>query len=197
MSKHNFLKETAEQTVDAAAAQLIQLADQLHANPETAWQEHQAAQWVSDLLATHGFDVTRNYLGFETAFMAEFGSGATKVGFMAEYDALPGLGHACGHNLIAASSVGAGIALTPLADKLDLTIRVYGTPAEEGGGGKIEMIDAGAFGDLDLAMMVHPAAVDIAEAEPFAVAHHHVEYTGASAHAAAYPDEGKIGRAHV
>lgn len=190
MSKHNILKETAEQTVEAAAAQLIQLADQLHANPETAWQEHQAVQWVSDLLATHGFDVTRNYLGFETAFMAEFGSGSIKVGFMAEYDALPGLGHACGHNLIAASSVGAGIALAPLADKLDLTIRVYGTPAEEGGGGKIEMIDAGAFGDLNLAMMVHPAAVDIAEAEPFAVAHHHVEYTGASAHAAAYPDEG-------
>jgi len=184
------LKTTAEQTVDAASKQLIELSNTLHAHPETAWQEHQAVKWVGDVLHEHGFQLSRNYLGFDTAFMAEFGSGATKVGFMAEYDALPGLGHACGHNLIAASSVGAALALAPLADELDLTVRVYGTPAEEGGGGKIEMIDAGGFQDLDLAMMVHPAAVDIAEAEPFAVAHHHIEYTGSSAHAAAYPDAG-------
>lgn len=184
------MKHTAERTVNAVATELVELANTLHANPETAWQEHQATKWVADVLEGHGFSVTREYLGFETAFMAEYGSGTTTVGFMAEYDALPGLGHACGHNLIAASSVGAGLALAPLADELDLTIRVYGTPAEEGGGGKIEMIDRGAFTDLDLAMMVHPAAVDIAEAEPFAVAHHHIEYTGTSAHAAAYPDEG-------
>lgn len=184
------LKTTAEETVEIAASELIELSEKLHAHPETAWQEHQAVKWVADVLAAEGFRVTQKYLGFDTAFMAEFGSGSTTVGFMAEYDALPGLGHACGHNLIAASSVGAGLALAPLADALDLTIRVYGTPAEEGGGGKIEMLDAGAFRDLDFAMMVHPAAVDIAEAEPFAVAHHHIEYTGVSAHAAAYPDEG-------
>lgn len=183
-------KTSAEQTVEKAAAQLIELADTLHANPETAWQEYQAVDWVTGVLADQGFKVTRKYLGFDTAFLAEYGNGSKKIGFMAEYDALPGLGHACGHNLIAASSVGAGLALAPLADELDLTVRVYGTPAEEGGGGKVEMIDAGAFHDLDLAMMVHPAAVDIAEAEPFAVAHQHIEYTGVSAHAAAYPDEG-------
>lgn len=189
-NNHESLKTTVEETVNAAASTLIALSEKLHAHPETAWQEHQAVKWVAGVLAAHGFQVTQNYLGFDTAFMAEFGSGSTKVGFMAEYDALPGLGHACGHNLIAASSVGAGLALAPLADELDLTIRVYGTPAEEGGGGKVEMIDSGGFRDLDFAMMVHPAAVDIAEAEPFAVAHHHVEYTGTSAHAAAYPDEG-------
>lgn len=184
------LKSQAEQIIVAAADRLIELSETLHAHPETAWQEYQAVDWVADVLAEKDFQVTRKYFGFDTAFLAEYGSGATKVGFMAEYDALPGLGHACGHNLIAASSVGAGLALAPLADELDLTIRVYGTPAEEGGGGKVEMIDAGAFQDLDFAMMVHPAAVDIAEAEPFAVAHQHVEYTGVSAHAAAYPDEG-------
>lgn len=184
------LKSQAEQIIVAAADRLIELSETLHAHPETAWQEYQAVDWVADVLAENDFQVTRKYFGFDTAFLAEYGSGATKVGFMAEYDALPGLGHACGHNLIAASSVGAGLALAPLADELDLTIRVYGTPAEEGGGGKVEMIDAGAFQDLDFAMMVHPAAVDIAEAEPFAVAHQHVEYTGVSAHAAAYPDEG-------
>lgn len=184
------LKKRSEQAVEEKFSTLVELSETLHANPETAWEEHRAVQWVSDVLASEGFTVTPKYLGFETSFLAEYGSGATKVGFMAEYDALPGLGHACGHNLIASSAVGAAIGLAPLADELDLTIRVYGTPAEEGGGGKVEMIDEGAFADLNFAMMVHPAAVDIAEADPFAVAHYHIEYTGASAHAAAYPDEG-------
>ncbi|OAV62598.1 M20 family metallopeptidase [Enteractinococcus helveticum] len=190
MNELTILKTAAKASVDDGAADLIALSNQLHANPEIAWQEHQAVDWVSDVLAANGFEVTKPYLGFETAFFAELGTGSRRVGFMAEYDALPGLGHACGHNIIAASSVGAALALAPLADELDLTIRVYGTPAEEGGGGKIELLDAGAFHDLDFAMMVHPAAVDIAEAEPFAVAHQHIEYSGISAHAAAYPDEG-------
>ncbi|MET0780450.1 MAG: amidohydrolase, partial [Microbacterium sp.] len=162
----------------------------LHAHPETAWQEHRAAAWVGDALSDAGFRVTPAYLGFETALLAEAGSGPVTIGIMAEYDALPGLGHACGHNLIAAGAVGAGLALARLADDLGITVRVYGTPAEEGGGGKIEMMDAGAFGDLDLAMMVHPAPVDVAEARPFAVSHSHIAYDGVSAHAAAYPDQG-------
>ena len=184
------LKSQTEATVSEHAETLLDLSETLHANPETAWEEFASSEAVADLLEDRGFTVTRNYMGFETAFLAEVGSGSRTVGFMAEYDALPGLGHACGHNLIAASSVGAGIALAPLADELDMTIRVYGTPAEEGGAGKVELIDAGAFQDLDFAMMVHPAPVDIAEAEPFAVSHKYIEYTGVSAHAAAYPDEG-------
>ena len=184
------LKSQTEATVTEHADALTDLSETLHANPETAWEEYASSKAVADLLEHHGFTVTRNYLGFETAFLGEVGSGSRTVGFMAEYDALAGLGHACGHNLIAASSVGAGIALAPLADELDMTIRVYGTPAEEGGAGKVELIDAGAFQDLDFAMMVHPAPVDIAEAEPFAVSHKYIEYTGVSAHAAAYPDEG-------
>lgn len=184
------LKHAADEAVGEASAGLVGLSETLHAHPETAWQEHRAAGWVGDALTDAGFRVTPAYLGFETALLAEAGSGPTTIGIMAEYDALPGLGHACGHNLIAASAVGAGLALARLADDLGLTVRVYGTPAEEGGGGKIELIDAGAFHDLDLAMMVHPAPVDVAEARPFAVSHSHIAYDGVSAHAAAYPDEG-------
>lgn len=183
-------KLLAEQAITQASPALIALSETLHAHPETAWQEHRAAGWVGDALSDAGFRVTPAYLGFDTALLAEAGTGPTTIGVMAEYDALPGLGHACGHNLIAASAVGAGLALARLADDLGLTVRVYGTPAEEGGGGKIELIDAGAFHDLDLAMMVHPAPVDVAEARPFAVAHSHITYDGVSAHAAAYPDEG-------
>lgn len=184
------LRSAADAAVGAASSDLISLSERLHANPETAWEEHRAAGWVGDALDAAGFTVTPAYLGLETALLAEAGSGPVTIGVMAEYDALPGLGHACGHNLIAASAVGAGLALARLADDLGLTVRVYGTPAEEGGGGKIEMIERGAFHDLDLAMMVHPAPVDVAEARPFAVAHSHVAYEGVSAHAAAYPDQG-------
>lgn len=184
------LKGAADAAVREAERQLIALSETIHANPETAWEEHRAAAWVGDALVSAGFDVIPAYLGFETALLAEAGSGPTIIGIMAEYDALPGLGHACGHNLIAAGAVGAARALAQIADDLGITVRVYGTPAEEGGGGKIEMIDAGAFRDLDLAMMVHPAPVDVAEARPFAVSHSHVAYDGVSAHAAAYPDQG-------
>jgi amidohydrolase len=145
---------------------------------------------VPDLLDRAGFDVTAGYLGLETAFLARFGSGPTRLALCAEYDALPGLGHACGHNLIAPSSVGAALGLATVADDAGMTVEVYGTPAEEGGGGKIEMLDRGAFTGVDLAMMVHPAPVDIAEARPFAVSHSKVSYTGKSAHAAAYPEAG-------
>ena len=184
------LKRAADELVATSSSTLVALSEVIHTSPETAWEEHRAAGWVGDALADASFRVTPRYLGLDTALLAEAGSGPTTVGIMAEYDALPGLGHACGHNLIAASAVGAGLALGPLADDLGLTVRVYGTPAEEGGGGKIELIDRGAFRDLDLAMMVHPSPVDVAEARPFAVAHDHITYDGVSAHAAAYPDEG-------
>ncbi|HZX08502.1 M20 family metallopeptidase [Kribbella sp.] len=183
-------RERATRTVAADAERLIQLSEQLHAHPETAWQEHRSACWVADALDEAGFTVTPEYLGLDTAFLATYGSGPFRLGLCAEYDALPGLGHACGHNLISAITVGAARALAPLADAAGLTIEVYGTPAEEGGGGKIELLDRGAFAGLDLAMMVHPAPVDVAEAEPFAVSHSHITYEGKAAHAAAYPEQG-------
>lgn len=171
-------------------APLIRLSEQLHANPELGWQEHLAAQWTAEYLSGLGFQVEKEYLGFPTAIRAVFGNGRRRVGLMAEYDALPGLGHACGHNIITAISCGAAAALANFAEERDLTVELYGTPAEEGGGGKIELLKRGAFQGLDLALMAHPSPVDSAEARPYAVAHSHVEFQGKSAHAAAYPEQG-------
>ncbi|GAA1495568.1 M20 family metallopeptidase [Paeniglutamicibacter kerguelensis] len=170
--------------------ELVELSEKIHANPELGWKEFKAAEWTAQFLERHGFEVERGYLGFPTALRAVFGSGRFRIGLCAEYDALPELGHACGHNLITAMSCGTAVALADLADQYDLTVEVYGTPAEEGGGGKIEMLKRGAFQGLDLAMMAHPGPVDSAEARPFAVGHHHISYRGKSAHAAAYPEQG-------
>lgn len=183
-------KSVAGQVVQARASQLIALSEELHADPEVAWQEHRSCRRVAAVLASAGFEVTEAYLGLETAFLAVAGRGPVRIGICAEYDALPGLGHACGHNLISAISVGAAIALAEIAGELGIRVEVYGTPAEEGGGGKIELLDRGAFAGLDLAMMAHPAPVDVAEARPFAVAHSHVSFRGKAAHAAAYPESG-------
>lgn len=185
------LKAQARAAIEGARDELIGLSTALHAHPETAWQEHVSSARVADLLTAQGFAVQRPYLGFDTALCATSGSGEFRVGLMAEYDALPGLGHACGHNLIAASSTGAAIGLAAVAAAAGVTVRVYGTPAEEGGGGKIEMLERGAFTDLQLALMAHPAPVDVAEAQPFAVEHLKITYLGRAAHAAAYPTQGR------
>ena len=178
------------EAVAARHPDLIRLSEQLHANPELGWQEHLAAQWTAEYLANVGFRVEKEYLGFPTAIRAVIGTGSRRIGLMAEYDALPGLGHACGHNIITAISCGAAVALAEFAEERDLTVELYGTPAEEGGGGKIELLKRGAFHGLDLAMMAHPSPVDSAEARPYAVAHSHVAFHGKSAHAAAYPEQG-------
>ncbi len=183
-------RQQARTKAQSLQAELVEFSEKLHANPELGWQEHQACEWTAQLLEKHGFTVERGYLGFPTALRAVYGSGPRRVGLMAEYDALPGLGHACGHNIISATSCGAAIALAEVADEAGLQVELYGTPAEEGGGGKIELLKAGAFQGLDLALMAHPAPADSAEANPYAVAHHHVEYRGHAAHAAAYPEQG-------
>lgn len=176
---------------ERADDELIGLSNRLHADPELGWEEHRSSAAVAALLAAHGFEVEQPYLGLDTAFRAIFNPGGSfTVGFLAEYDALPGLGHACGHNLISAMSAGGAIALSEVATELGINIEVIGTPAEEGYGGKIELLDRGAFAELDFALMAHPAPVDVAEAEPFAVAHWHIRYDGRAAHAAAYPERG-------
>jgi len=186
---------TAQQVVanrvqeDAPA--LLDLSHRVHAHPEAAWEEHRAAAWVGEAMKEAGFEVTSGYLGLDTAVRAEYGSGPLTVVVCAEYDALPGLGHACGHNVIAASSVGAARALAAVADPLGLRVVLLGTPAEEGGGGKIALLDRGAFDDAHLALMAHPGPVDVAEARPYSVTHWAVTYTGKAAHAAAYPEDGR------
>ncbi|WP_230972909.1 M20 family metallopeptidase [Gulosibacter hominis] len=171
--------------------EVVALSRDLHAHPETAWEETRSSVAVAELLRRRGFTVEQPYCALPTAFRARYGTGKRfTVGFLAEYDALPGLGHACGHNLIAAMSVGAGLALAEVAGASGIAIEVIGTPAEEGGGGKIELLERGAFTNLDFACMAHPAPVDVAEARPYAVTHWHIAYEGTAAHAAAYPDRG-------
>jgi amidohydrolase len=176
--------------VSELGPKLIELSHWIHAHPETAWKEFESAAQISKFLKEFGFEVTEQVAGLETAFRAEFGSGDLTLALCAEYDSLPGLGHACGHNIIASSSVGAALALATVAEELNIKVVVLGTPAEEGGGGKIVMLERGAFEGVDVAALVHPGPIDVAIAEPFAVRHIAVKYTGKAAHAAAYPEQG-------
>ena len=176
--------------VTAAHPRLTALSRDLYDHPEIAWEEVRSARRVAEELSDNGFDITEKYCGLDTAFAARIGSGDLQIALCAEYDALPGLGHACGHNLISAITVGAALALAPVADDLGVTLTVIGTPAEEGGGGKIELLERGGFSGQHAAAMVHPGPVDVARARPFAVSHSHIAYTGKAAHAAAYPERG-------
>ncbi|MGH3354916.1 MAG: amidohydrolase, partial [Nocardioidaceae bacterium] len=137
-----------------------------------------------------GFAVERGVADLPTALVATVGSGPLVLGICCEYDALPDVGHACGHNVIAAAGVGAAIGLGALADDLGLTVKVFGTPAEEGGGGKVYMLDHGVFDGTHAAMMVHPAPHERVDTEMLAVANYAIGYTGKPAHASAYPHEG-------
>jgi amidohydrolase len=176
--------------VDDRRDQLLALSHAVHADAEVGFEEHTSSRRVADALATAGFEVTHGIDDLDTAVVARYGTGPLHVGICAEYDALPGIGHACGHNVIAAAGVGAGLALAEVADELGLTVTVLGTPAEEGGGGKILMMERGAFDGLNVAMMVHPAPVESATMPCLAVQHFDVNYRGRSAHASAYPQLG-------
>ena len=182
--------EAAEAAVDRRLEDLVRLSHEVHAHPELCFEERVSSALTADALSAAGFAVTWGTAGMETAFVAECGSGPLVVAVCAEYDALPNVGHACGHNVIAATAVGAGVGLAPVADALGLTVRVVGTPAEEGGGGKITMVEHGTFDDVHLAMMVHPWPEDRLEAACLAVAHFDVELTGRTAHASAAPWQG-------
>lgn len=183
-------KSVVQSRIAELAPKLLELSHWIHAHPEVAWKEFESSAHISKFLREFGFEVTEQVSGLETAFRAEFGSGELTIALCAEYDSLPGLGHACGHNIIASSSVGAALALASVAKELDIKVVVLGTPAEEGGGGKIVMLDRGAFDGIDVAALVHPGPVDVAKAEPFAVRHISVKYVGKAAHAAAYPEQG-------
>jgi amidohydrolase len=185
------LRNGIRERVEIAAADILDISHSLHADPELGWQETRSVALLTARLEQLGFTIERGVAGLDTAFVATIGSGPHVLGLIAEYDALPGLGHACGHNIIAAATIGAATALAPIADEADLTVRVIGTPAEEGGGGKVYLLDAGVFDDLDLAMMIHPGPVDSVMARPRAVAHFDVEYRGKASHAGAYPHLGR------
>ncbi|MEV0033762.1 M20 family metallopeptidase [Nocardia sp. NPDC050793] len=181
----------SDAAVAAAAERLIDLSHAIHAEPEVAFEETRSVAKVLEPLAERGFEISAGVADLPTAFRARYGSGPLTVGICAEYDALPEIGHACGHNIIAASAVGAALGLAEVADELGITVVVLGTPAEESGGGKVLMLERGVFDDIAMAMMVHPGPYDIAGAHSLALADIGVVFHGHEAHASAAPERGR------
>ncbi|MBI4295054.1 MAG: M20 family metallopeptidase [Chloroflexi bacterium] len=184
------LKSAVLSEVEKERQALIELSLRLHANPEIGFKEEKAAAWLSHYLEQKGFRLERGVAGMATAFRASYGQGRPAVAFLAEYDALPQIGHGCGHNIIAAAAAGAGIAARLAADKSSGMVQVIGTPAEEMYGGKVIMAQRGVFSDLDAAMLVHPGSRDTAYTRALACAIQDVEFFGVASHAAAHPEEG-------
>ncbi len=190
MSDSNALKAKARENIDRRRGELFDLSLTIHANPEVAFEEVESAALLSDYLEANGFAVERGICEIPTAFRATIGSGSPRIAFLAEYDALPGVGHGCGHNIIGTASCAAGIALLPLVKETGGTVLVIGTPAEEAAGGKVYMCARGAFDGLDCAMMVHPGNRNTAIAYGLACLELDVEFEGKAAHAAARPEAG-------
>ncbi|MGE2732367.1 M20 family metallopeptidase [Mycolicibacterium vaccae] len=176
-----------EDAVHRRRGDLIELSHSIHAEPELAFSEHRSCAKTQALVAERGFEVEAGVAGLDTAFRAVFGSGPLVIGICAEYDALPEIGHACGHNIIAASAVGTALALAEVADELGLTVVLFGTPAEESGGGKVLMLDAGLFDDVAATVMLHPGPIDIAAARSLALSEVTIRYLGRESHAAVAP----------
>ena len=185
-------KAGAKERIDTVRNDLIGLSHRVHANPELGFEETHSSAWVAEALSNAGFAVESGICGLPTAFAARAGSGPLHIAICAEYDALPAIGHACGHNIIASMAVGAGIAAAQVADDVGLTVSVIGTPAEEVGnnGGKILLLEGGAFEGIHTAMMVHPAPFDIVIPKIIAASMFDVHYAGKEAHASAFPELG-------
>ncbi|MDP5272903.1 M20 family metallopeptidase [Chengkuizengella axinellae] len=185
-------KQEIQNIVDKLDSQLRDISLTIHANPELGFNEHKAVQWLTAPLEKEGFIVERGLENLETAFVATYESNpeGPTIGIIAEYDALPKLGHACGHNIIGTSAVGAALALKHACPNLPGTIKVIGTPAEEGGGGKIYMCDQGVFDDVDAVMMCHPKNNTLALRGALARLAVTFKYYGKASHAAAAPEKG-------
>ena len=183
-------KEAAAAAVDRHLGDLVSLSHFVHEHPELCFGESVSARAVAETLRAGGLEVTEGVYDLPTALESKAGGGELVVAVCAEYDALPEVGHACGHNIIAAMAVGAGLALAEVADDVGLTVRVLGTPAEEGGGGKVLMLERGAFSGVHAAMMAHPWPIERLTATCLAVAHFDVRYAGREAHASAAPWQG-------
>ena len=188
----NEKKEKIVKAVEQARADLLELSQNIHDNPELGFEEFKALGFISDVLEKHGFAVQRGYGGLETSFRADMkgnGEGPT-VAFLAEYDALNGVGHGCGHNMIGVISAGAGVALSKVIDEIGGKVYVFGTPAEETNGAKVTMTEAGLFNDMDAVMMVHPAGFTTESGTSLAMEALQFDYKGRPSHAAASPENG-------
>jgi amidohydrolase len=178
--------------LDSFAEELRELARRIHDNPELRFEEHKASAWVSDFVTAHGHAVERGVAGMPTALRARAGrAGGPRVAILAEYDALPGVGHACGHNLIAAAAAGAFVAAARAIGEQPGEVVLLGTPAEEGGGGKIAMVKAGVFDGMDAAMMFHPFDRDVLVHPALASQWLRIDFRGSPAHAAIAPHTGR------
>jgi amidohydrolase len=185
-------KAAVFEAIDDLQATLIDLSKRIHRNPEVKFEEHKASRWISDAAKEAGFRVEKPVGGLETAFRAStMGSGeGPTIAFLAEYDALPKLGHGCGHNLIGPASLGAALGLQTAMDELPGSIQLIGTPAEEGGGGKVILAQAGVFDEVDVAMMFHPSGRTILWKHALARRKLFIEFFGKAAHAASCPEKG-------
>ena len=186
-------KLAAEDVIRSRSEDLLEVSHRIFDHPELCYEEQYAHDLICDVLEGASMTVERGAFGLATAFVAYAGStspDAPTIAVVCEYDALPGIGHACGHNIIAAAGVGAALGAAAVAEQCGGRLVVLGTPAEEGGGGKVAMIEAGAFEGLDAAMMVHPADADLDSFWAIAVQERHVEFHGRAAHAAAAPQRG-------
>ena len=184
-------KKKMASEVDARATQLLSVSHQIHETPELCFEEHTAHDLLCSVLEDEGLDVERSAYGLDTAFVARAGRAGPQIAVICEYDALPEIGHACGHNVIAAAGLGAGLAAASLAEELGGRVSIIGTPAEEGGGGKCFLLERGAFDGISAAMMVHPANHELTAMNAIAVEQLEVTYAGQSAHASAAPHKGR------
>jgi len=185
-------KEAIHSIVDGLRGELKELSDYIYENPELGFDEFNSSKAHVDILKKHGFDVEYSYLGFDTAFRATY-KGAKEgptVAFLSEYDALPGIGHGCGHNMLGTTDTGAGIALSKLVDDIGGTVVVLGTPAEETSGVKVDMADADTFDDIDVALCTHPSDGWYPSGTSMAMEALEFKFYGKTAHAAAAPFEG-------
>jgi amidohydrolase len=184
------LKDQAKGEIEARGGELSELSLRIHSNPELGLQEVKAAAWLTQYLEENGFSIERGICELPTAFRGSYGQGKPTIAILGEYDALPKVGHACGHNLIATCAVGAGVASKLAIDQFGGKIMVIGTPDEELHGGKAIMADKGAFNNLDAVMIVHPEVYDCATTQALACQGLEVEFFGKAAHAAARPEAG-------
>ncbi|WP_067839981.1 M20 family metallopeptidase [Amphibacillus sediminis] len=186
------MKQQLKQEINNIETDLRKISRHLYDNPELGGEEYQSAKLLTDYLQSHKFKVETGIVDRPTAFRAVYDSGkpGATIGYMAEYDALPGVGHGCGHNLISTMGIGAGILLSKVLDQIGGKVIVYGTPAEETNGAKVPMAEAGLFNELDVAMMVHPAGESSMSGDSLAMDAIEFSYRGKTSHAAAVPEEG-------
>jgi amidohydrolase len=191
-----YYRRTVIAELDQAGEDIVALARFIHENPELSLEEHEAAARCMETLEAHGFDVEGGVAGLSTAFRGTYGHGRPYIGILVEYDALPGVGHGCGHNLLAGSTIGAALGLRPILDDVSGTLFAFGTPGEEGKGGKVYMVRAGLFADLDVVIGTHPHPVTASvpvrpgSGKTLAARGVEIEFFGKPAHASRDPHNG-------